>query len=107
MRASAVVDVGSNTIRLLVGSPREDGSVEAECTKGVRVGLGHDIEEHGAISRERLDVAAEAVAELCRLARKQGAKRVDVRVAAPGRQASNAKELLDAIRDAAGFEPTV
>jgi exopolyphosphatase/guanosine-5'-triphosphate,3'-diphosphate pyrophosphatase len=107
VRPLAVVDVGSNTIRLLVGCPSDDGGVDPVFTEGVRVGLGHEIETDGAIPAEKLDEAADVVAELCRLARANGAESVDLLVTAPGRQAENADELLAGLRDATGLEPTV
>jgi exopolyphosphatase/guanosine-5'-triphosphate,3'-diphosphate pyrophosphatase len=95
-----IVDVGSNTIRLLVARRERDGLVSV-CTEGVRVGLGREIEERGRISEVKLAAAAKAVRKLCTLARERGAEHVEVLVTAPGRQSRNADELLSALERAA------
>jgi len=105
MRPGGVVDVGSNTIRLLVARV-DDGCVDPVLTRKFRVGLGRDIEETGAIPAARIAEAADAVAQLCRLGCGEGAD-VRVLVTAPGRQAENADELLDAVRKEIGYEPEV
>jgi exopolyphosphatase/guanosine-5'-triphosphate,3'-diphosphate pyrophosphatase len=105
MRPSGVVDVGSNTIRLLVARA-DDGCVDPLLTRKFRIGLGRDIEETGAIPAARIAEAADAVDQLCRLGRKEGAD-VRVLVTAPGRQAANADELLAAVREETGHEPEV
>lgn len=98
---AAVVDVGSNTIRLLVGRRRR-GRVEEVCSEKVRIGLGEDVERLGAISKARLRAAAKAVGKLAAAARGEGAQELDVLVTSPGRQAENADELVTAIERAAG-----
>lgn len=97
---AAVVDVGSNTIRLLVGK-RKRGRVEELCTDKVRLGLGEDVELRGAISETRLRAAAKAVKKFAAAAREEGAEEVDVVVTAPGRQAANAERLVAVLERAA------
>jgi exopolyphosphatase/guanosine-5'-triphosphate,3'-diphosphate pyrophosphatase len=105
MRPSGVVDVGSNTIRLLVA--RVDGAcLDPVLTRKFRIGLGRDIEETGAIPAARIAEAADAVDQLCRLGRAEGAD-VRVLVTAPGRQAANADELVAAVRKETGCRPEV
>src|SRR5947207_6118799 len=97
----AVLDVGSNTIRLLVADLRAGAIVPVETGK-VRLALGEEIERHGGVSATSVRAAAKAVKKLCALARLQGVEDVDVFLTAPGRQAENAAELLEALRAAAG-----
>ncbi len=88
-----VIDVGSNTIRLLLASVLgPELRVVEERTAWVR--LGSDIAGQGAISELRLDSAARAVAEFAAVARRQGCMRIETLVASPGRQAENGSELL-------------
>lgn len=91
-----VVDVGSNTVRLLVAR-RESGGLVTVHSEGVRVGLGREIEELGEISEVKLADAAKTVRKLCGLARRHGAEHVEVLVTAPGRQSGNARELVAAL----------
>src|SRR5215470_9119056 len=96
----AVVDVGSNTIRLLVARPSRAGLTQIR-TEKMRIGLGEDVEALGRISDTKLSAAANAVRRLCRIAREQGAKSIDVLVTSPGRQAENGAELVRALERAA------
>jgi exopolyphosphatase/guanosine-5'-triphosphate,3'-diphosphate pyrophosphatase len=96
----AVVDVGSNTVRLLVGR-RKRGGIEEVAAERIRVALGADVERFGHVSEARLRSAAKAVKKLCSAARSEGAEEVDVVITSPGRQADNADELVEVLRRAA------
>ena len=102
----AVVDVGSNTIRLLVGA--RDGDRIAEIVRGKRVvGLGADVERSGAISAPKLAETVECVAGFVEDARAAGAELIDVVVASPGRQARNAPQLIHLLSRATEIEARV
>ena len=97
----AVVDVGSNTIRLLIAAHSRQGLAVVARGKKV-VGLGADIEQNGAVSPGKLREAAECLAGFAHTARASGAALVDVVVASPGRQAANADQLVHMLSRAAG-----
>ena len=93
---AAIVDVGSNTVRLLVASPSPSGLVAVRQEKAY-VGLGAEIIRRGHIGEAKLAETAEVARRFARIARKEGADPVEVVVTAPGRQAGNGDELLDAL----------
>ncbi len=96
-----VVDAGSNTIRLLVASV--EGSEVVPIEKGrIRLSLGEEIERRGAVSTTSIAAAAKAVRKFCTVARRHGVDALDVFVTAPGRQSTNASELVKALQRAAG-----
>jgi exopolyphosphatase/guanosine-5'-triphosphate,3'-diphosphate pyrophosphatase len=97
----AVVDVGSNTIRLLVATRTADGLVCVARGKRM-VGLGADIERDGSVSAAKLAEAAECMSGFADIARATGASLIDVVVASPGRQALNADQLAHMLARAAG-----
>ena len=102
----AVVDVGSSTIRLLVGAP--EGDRIAEIVRGKRVvGLGADVERSGAISAPKLAETVECVAAFVEDARDAGAELIDVVIASPGRQARNAPQLIHLLSRATQIEARV
>jgi exopolyphosphatase/guanosine-5'-triphosphate,3'-diphosphate pyrophosphatase len=102
----AVVDVGSNTIRLLVGW-RVDGRI-VEVAAGKRVvGLGADVERLGAISVPKLGETVDCVAGFVEEARAESAELIEVVVASPGRQARNSAQLVHLLARATGLEPRV
>ena len=102
----AVVDVGSNTIRLLVGA--RDGDRIAEIVRGKRVVvLGADVERSGTISAPKLAETVECVAGFVEDARAAGAELIDVVVASPGRQARNAPQLIHLLSRATEIEARV
>ena len=92
-----VIDVGSNTVRLLVARGRREVISER-----VMLRLGAEVERHGRISEEKLEEAAAVVEGFARDARSAGVIALEVLITSPGRQAENGDELLSRLGDAAG-----
>jgi exopolyphosphatase/guanosine-5'-triphosphate,3'-diphosphate pyrophosphatase len=95
-----VVDVGSNTTRLLVAS-LEGGVLVPAAKERVRLPLGEEIERTGCVSATSIIAASKAVRKLCTLARRTGVDSLDVFLTAPGRQSANADVLVTALQRAA------
>lgn len=95
-----VIDIGSNTCRLLVARIENGEIVPLE--KGrVRLALGEEIERTGGVSETSIGAAAKAARKLCATARRSGVETLDIFLTAPGRQSANADELVAALRRAA------
>ena len=94
----AVVDVGSNTVRLLVAE-RRGGSVASVRAGRKLLLLGSEIERHGRLSGPKLEEVRRCAHGFAALARESGAARLEVVVTAPGRQAENADELLEILAE--------
>ena len=101
-----VIDVGSNTTRLLVASAGPKGVHALEKQK-VRLSLGEEIERFGAVSAVHCAAAVKAVREMASTARRSQVDSLDVFLTAPGRQATNADELVSALSRAAGVQARV
>jgi exopolyphosphatase/guanosine-5'-triphosphate,3'-diphosphate pyrophosphatase len=99
--AIGVLDVGSNTTRLLVARV-EHGEIVAVDKDKVRLPLGEEIERFGAVSDVHVAAAAKAVRKLAKRARTHPLESLDVFLTAPGRQSANADELVAALTRAAG-----
>jgi exopolyphosphatase / guanosine-5'-triphosphate,3'-diphosphate pyrophosphatase len=97
----AVVDVGSNTVRLLVAR-REGASLVPVREAREHLFLGEDVEREGRLSAERIAETAQWVRRYARAGRAAGADAVEVVVTAPGRQSANAAELVRALASASG-----
>ena len=91
-----VIDVGSNTVRLLVTHGARPAFSEREMLR-----LGADVEETGRISDLKLARAAEVVARYADDARAAKVERLEVLITSPGRQAANANDLLEGLTLAA------
>jgi exopolyphosphatase/guanosine-5'-triphosphate,3'-diphosphate pyrophosphatase len=101
-----IVDVGANTLRLLVAA-QEDGRLVALREQRVQLGLGEEIERSGALGEEKLAEAAAVARAHVRRARKLGCDRIDVLVTSPGRQAQNGNELAAVLHEATGVATKV
>jgi exopolyphosphatase/guanosine-5'-triphosphate,3'-diphosphate pyrophosphatase len=101
-----IVDVGANTLRLLVAT-LENGEVVPVREQRVQLGLGEEIERNGAIGDEKLDEAAAIARAHVRRARKLGCDRIDVLVTSPGRQAENGRELVERLAASTGVPTRV
>lgn len=94
-----VIDVGSNTVRLHVGTG------EAMHREKVMVRLGDAIERTGSIPPEKLDETSRLIKRFVRDARKLGVESLEVLVTSPGRQAANGAELIARLEASAAGVP--
>ncbi len=90
----AVIDVGSNSVRLLVARV-ERGDVKELGREREYLRLGDDAYRLGRIGIEKLAQTSEVARRYSRLARRAGCERLETIVTAPGRQAENGDELVD------------
>ena len=91
-----VIDVGSNTVRLLVASVTEY-TVRTLREERTHLGLGEEILHHGHIRPAKLEEVAAVTGEYARIARKLGVRELETVVTAPGRQGDEPQRLLDTI----------
>ncbi|HET8743138.1 MAG TPA: hypothetical protein VFM41_10990 [Gaiella sp.] len=96
----AVIDVGSNTARLLVADV--DGTLAPVREERSYLGLAADILRHGFVTPGKRDEAASVAGRYARLAARLGAEEVAAVVTAPGRQGTGAEELVGALTRAVG-----
>ena len=95
-----VIDVGSNSIRLLVAAVEQSGDIRELHRERVYLRLGDDAYRLGRIGRRKVDDLAETADLYARRARAARVARLETIVTAPGRQAANADELVDVLADA-------
>ena len=99
----AVIDVGSNTARLLVATVDDDGLIEPVAEERRYLRLGAEIEAHGTLRPEKIAEAADVCGGYARLADELGAARTTVIVTAPGRQGAVGPALTEALARATGL----
>jgi exopolyphosphatase/guanosine-5'-triphosphate,3'-diphosphate pyrophosphatase len=95
----AVVDIGSNTARLLVADV-DGGKVSQTRRERHYLRLGDDVYVLGRVGRAKLEETREVARRFARLARKGGAERIETIVTAPGRHAANGDELRAVLAEA-------
>jgi exopolyphosphatase / guanosine-5'-triphosphate,3'-diphosphate pyrophosphatase len=97
-----VIDVGSNTVRLLVAKRRKGGLFRVH-EEREPLGLGEDVELDGRISDRKLAHAQAVAADLAGHARSLGCASIDLLVTSPGRQAANGEALALALERGSGL----
>ena len=95
----AIVDIGSNTARLLVASVDPRGEVTQHRRERHYLRLGDDVHTLGRIGPEKLEEAGKVARRFARIARQTGVERLETIVTAPGRQAANGDELVRRLAD--------
>lgn len=109
-RPLAAIDIGTNTIRLLVSRAVSRGGqigLEELASRTATVRLGYGIERTGRFDPARLDRAVETVAEYARLARELGAAPILVVATSATRDAANGVELVDRIAATTGLQSEI
>jgi exopolyphosphatase / guanosine-5'-triphosphate,3'-diphosphate pyrophosphatase len=103
----AVIDIGSNTGRLLVARRGSSAAVVPLRNERTVLGLGHEIESTGTISAAKLEQTMVCARRYATLARAHGASHIDVVVTAPGRQSANAAALVAGLTHVTGVAARV
>ena len=101
-----VIDVGSNTVRLLVATVG-NGHVRTVREERTHLGLGEELLRHSRIRRRKLDEVADVTGDYARIARKLGVRELETVVTAPGRQGDEPARLLDVLGRATAGEVRV
>ena len=101
--ARAIIDIGSNTVRLVIyGSPTR--APEILHNEKVTARLGKGVAETGMLSEKSSALALAALERYRVLLALKGVERVDVVATAAVRDAANGAAFMDQVR-AMGFEP--
>ena len=102
MSPQAVIDVGSNTIHLLVGEV-ENGAVLPVTGEKFSARLGAGVDKTGRIEERRIPLAAEAIKLFGMVAKMNGAPGPTVLATSAVRDAANGGELVEEVRRASGL----
>src|SRR5579859_7994294 len=99
----AVLDVGSNTIRLLVAR-LGDAALEPILDQSEFVRLGREVDRTGRLQEDRQQVGVRTIGELALQARINGADGVRAIATSAVRDAENGPEFVQRVKDATGVE---
>ncbi|WP_171172499.1 Ppx/GppA phosphatase family protein [Ruegeria sp. HKCCA0370] len=100
----AVIDVGSNSIRLVVYDDLCRAPFPRFNEKSLAA-LGEGLDEDGNFTQEAIDRALHAITRFKAITEAMGVTRVDILATEAMRKAKNGSELVAKIRDLTGVEP--
>ncbi|MFL5942503.1 MAG: Ppx/GppA family phosphatase [Gaiellaceae bacterium] len=98
----AVIDVGTNSVKLHVGERRAGDSWRTVVDRSEVTRLGEGLSETGALQPEPLRRTADAVVGMVEESRAAGAAEIAAVATAGMRIAANSAELVDAVRERCG-----
>ena len=98
----AVIDVGTNSVKLHVGERRADDTWSVVVDRAIVTRLGEGLDAAGALGPEPMDRTLEAIAALAEEAREAGAVAIAAVGTAGLRAASNAAEFVSAAESRCG-----
>jgi exopolyphosphatase/guanosine-5'-triphosphate,3'-diphosphate pyrophosphatase len=100
----AVIDIGTNTTRLLVAEVEDGHVVELE-RRTVITSLGQGVDSSGRLAQEAMDRVAEAIAVYREVIDRLGVERVVALATSAMRDAENGPEFRDYLKQRFGIEP--
>lgn len=103
----AAIDVGTNSIRLIVAEAGPDGAYRVLDDEKEVARLGRGLDRTGRIDERAMEQAAFAVARMKRIAEGYGVRAVRAVATCAAREAANGDELLRLVRRWAGLEVRV
>jgi exopolyphosphatase / guanosine-5'-triphosphate,3'-diphosphate pyrophosphatase len=98
----AIIDVGTNTVKLLVADVRA-GQVAPVITKDTTTRLGEGVEESRCLSRVAISRTVQAIADYVADAREHGAIEITALTTSAARDADNQQEFLNAVSARTGL----
>jgi exopolyphosphatase/guanosine-5'-triphosphate,3'-diphosphate pyrophosphatase len=103
-RRIAAIDVGSNSIRMIVADVRPDGSMDVVDEMKAHPRLGRGLEASNALSTEAMDLAVDGLQRMVTLAKQLGAHRIDAVATSAVRDAQNAELFVARVKQATGVK---
>jgi exopolyphosphatase/guanosine-5'-triphosphate,3'-diphosphate pyrophosphatase len=107
MKKLAAIDIGTNSIKLLVAAVDEEGVLEVLSREKSLVRLGSETLATGRLSPEAIEAGASAIEQFLRSVAAQGAQLVRAVATCAVREAENSQEFLDAVRRRTGVDVDV
>jgi exopolyphosphatase/guanosine-5'-triphosphate,3'-diphosphate pyrophosphatase len=100
----AFMDVGTNSVRLLVVRIGLDRSYAVLSEQKEMVRLGERVFRDGLLREEAMERTVSVLKNFCDLSRTYGATELVAKATSATREASNRQELIDRVREATGLE---
>ena len=100
MRVS-ILDLGSNSFRLLVADVAADGAIQPVLRAREFLRLGREVAAHGYLTADAIERAVGAVGHLTGLGLRTGAERSMAVATSAIRDATNSEEIIDRLQSAA------
>jgi exopolyphosphatase/guanosine-5'-triphosphate,3'-diphosphate pyrophosphatase len=98
----AVIDVGTNSVKLHVGERRADGSWQTVVDRAEVTRLGEGLHDTSSLQPKPLRRTADAIVGMVDEARRKGAAEIAAVATAGMRIAENSEELVEAVRERCG-----
>jgi exopolyphosphatase / guanosine-5'-triphosphate,3'-diphosphate pyrophosphatase len=102
VRKLAAIDIGTNSIKLLVAAIDDEGSLEVLSREKSLVRLGSETLSTGRLSPEAIEAGASTVEQFLRSVEAQGAELVRAVATCAVREASNSAEFIEEVRRRTG-----
>jgi exopolyphosphatase / guanosine-5'-triphosphate,3'-diphosphate pyrophosphatase len=102
MRPVAAIDIGSNTVHLLVAVARRNKAVEHLISETELLELGREVERHGRIRAKRVQQLKKVLRHQIKIARKAGAQEVLIAATRALRAAKNGPAVVKVLERALG-----
>jgi len=103
MQPLAAIDIGTNSIKLLIAAPDEDGSLQILSREKSPVRLGSETLATGMLSDEAIEAGVEAVEQFLRSIRSAGADLIRAVATCAVREAGNSAAFIEAVRRRTGI----
>lgn len=105
-RPVGALDIGSNTVRLLVARPSE-GGLEILLDLGTFASLGQGVDRTGLLQEENQSRALDAITRFVEQARELGADPIVAVATSAIRDAGNGPQFIERVRQIAGIEAQI
>ena len=103
MKKLAAIDIGTNSMKLLVASTEDDGSLEVLSREKAMVRLGTETLVSGRLSPEAIEAGASTIEQFLTIARGSGAEVVRAVATCAVRESANSQEFIEAVKRRTGL----
>jgi exopolyphosphatase / guanosine-5'-triphosphate,3'-diphosphate pyrophosphatase len=107
MRTLGAIDIGTNSIKLLVANIEDDGALEVLLREKAMVRLGSETLRTGKLSPEAIEAGVSTVEHFVKLAAGAGAEVARAVATCAVREATNSDEFVEAVRRRTGVRVEV